>query len=71
MSVAKRAAMMIKMIRLARSGLDSIAIKLNCEPNFDELREAERWQRAFALAADETRTALDLAMELANPHKAA
>lgn len=72
MSVAKRAATMLKMIRLANMpGMDGVAIKLNCEPTYDEIREAERWQRALELAADENKPLMDLAIELAGERRRA
>jgi hypothetical protein len=38
----------MKVLRLAdMPGMDAVAVRLNCEPAYAELKEAERWAVAF------------------------
>lgn len=47
----ERAATIMKIIKLAGTpGMDSVAIKLNCGPTYQELEAAKMWARAFDLA---------------------
>lgn len=49
------AAKLVKVVRLAQlPGMDTVAIRLNCEPTHDELQVAEFWVMAFELAERET-----------------
>ena len=49
-SQVERAAKLMKIVQLANSGLDAVAIKLNSNPTYEELRQARRWATAFELA---------------------
>ena len=49
-----RAAKMVKIIRLAGTpGMDIVAIRLNCEPTYDELQIARSWAKGFEIAAQD------------------
>lgn len=52
-SQIERAAKLMKIVHLANSGLDAVAIKLNCSPTYEERRQASRWATAFKLAQRE------------------
>jgi hypothetical protein len=50
----EKAARLIKIIKLSTTpGMDAIAVKLSCEPTYNELQVAEQWARAFEIAAQE------------------
>lgn len=49
-SQVERAAKLMKIVQLANSGLDAVAIKLNSTPTYEECRLARRWATAFELA---------------------
>lgn len=46
----ERAAKVMKVVRLANSGLDVVAVKLNCDPTYDEIKMAARWAKAFEIS---------------------
>lgn len=55
----------MKILRLANTpGMDEVAIKLNCEPTYFEVKEAKKWQRALELADLEGVSAMDHARAL-------
>jgi hypothetical protein len=60
-----RAAKLVKIVRLAgEPGHDEVSIRLNCEPNWQEVRIAKMWATAFELAKDEGKATFDLALKL-------
>jgi len=55
----------MKLLRLAQQpGMDAVAIKLNMEPTYEELKVAKAWADAFERVTDMDRKVFDIAADM-------